>query len=75
MTAEEVCAFGSVGSRLLAACAENGLALKNAKTLDLGEGIVPQGSVPELMKRQGLDAQSIALTAKAFFEKQGENTL
>ena len=75
LTAEEVCAFGSVGSRLLAACAENGLALKNAKTLDLGEGIVPQGSVPELMKRQGLDAQSIALTAKAFFEKQGENTL
>ncbi|MBP8640961.1 MAG: 1-deoxy-D-xylulose-5-phosphate synthase [Oscillospiraceae bacterium] len=75
LTAEDVCAFGSVGSRLLAACAENGLALKNVKTLNLGEGIVPQGSVPELMKRQGLDAQSMASTVKAFFDNQGENAL
>jgi len=67
LTAEDVCAFGSVGSRLLSACAQEGLALKGAATLDLGDGIVPQGSVEELLKLKGLDAQSIAETAKGFF--------
>ncbi len=67
LSAEDVCAFGSVGSRLLAASAEEGLALNNAKTLDLGNGIVQHGSVNELLKLAGLDAQSIAETAKGFF--------
>lgn len=80
LTVEDVCTFGSVGTRLLAACALEGLALKCAKTLDLGEGIVPHGSVTELMKQKGLDAESIAKTAKGFFESKadeisGENTL
>ena len=80
LTAEDVCAFGSVGSRLLAACAASGLALKGEKTLDLGDGIVPQGSVNELLKQKGLDAESIASSAKAFFESSsdelsGENNL
>jgi len=80
LTAEDVCAFGSVGSRLLATCAVDGLSLKNAKTLDLGDGIVPHGSVDELMKQKGLDAESIAKTAKGFFERPtdeitGESTL
>ncbi len=67
LTAEDVCSFGSVGSRLLAACTAEGLALKGAKTLDLGDGIVPQGSVDELLKLTGLDAENIAETAKCFF--------
>lgn len=67
LTAEDVCAFGSVGSRLLAAAAEEGLALKSAKTLDLGNGIVQHGSVSELLKLSGLDAESIAEAAKGFF--------
>ena len=78
VTAEDVCAFGSVGSRLLAACAEKGLALKGAVTLDLGDGIVPHGSVQELIKQKGLDPQSIANAAKSLFEnptdvKSGES--
>jgi len=80
LTVEDVCAFGSVGSRLLAACAIAGLALKSAKTLDLGEGIVPHGSVSELLRHKGLDAENIAKTAQSFFEKptneaDGENAL
>jgi len=67
LSAEDVCAFGSVGSRLLAAIAQEGLALNNAKTLDLGNGIVQHGSVDELLKLAGLDAQSIAEVAKGFF--------
>ncbi|NCB74121.1 MAG: 1-deoxy-D-xylulose-5-phosphate synthase [Clostridia bacterium] len=72
VTAEDVCAFGSVGSRLLAACAENGIALRNAKTLDLGNGIVAHGSVEELLKQKGLDAESIANVAKSFFKNPAD---
>ncbi|NCC68334.1 MAG: 1-deoxy-D-xylulose-5-phosphate synthase, partial [Clostridia bacterium] len=68
LTVEDVCAFGSVGSRLLAACAEEGLALKCSETLNLGDGIVAHGSVDELLKRTGLDAESVARTAISFFE-------
>lgn len=67
LTAEDVCAFGSVGSRLLSAVAEEGLALVSVRTLDLGNGIVQHGSVDELIKLFGLDAKSIAETAKSFF--------
>lgn len=67
LTAEDVCSFGSVGSRLLAACTEAELVLKNAKTLNLGSGVVPHGSVDELLKCAGLDAQSIAAVALRFF--------
>ncbi len=70
LTAEEVCAHGSIGSRLLAACAEEGLKLKNSATLDLGIGILTHGSINELLKLKGLDAESMAETAKAFFENQ-----
>ena len=72
LTAEDVCAFGNVGSRLLAACAVSGLALKSVKTLDLGDGIVPQGSVNELQKQKGLDAESIANSAKDLFESHSD---
>ena len=72
LTAEDVCAFGSVGSRLLAAVAEEGLTLVGSKALDLGSGIVPHGSVDELLKLSGLDAESIAETAKSFFDNDDE---
>ena len=71
LTAEDVCAFGSVGSRLLAAAAEEGHALLGSRTLDLGNGIVQHGSVNELLKLSGLDAESIAETAKSFFVNYG----
>ncbi|MDR1131299.1 MAG: hypothetical protein LBL15_02650, partial [Oscillospiraceae bacterium] len=67
LIAEEVCAAGSVGSRLLAACSEAGVSLANAKALDLGRGIVAHGGVEELIKLAGLDAESIAAQARAFF--------
>lgn len=59
LTAEDVCKNGSVGSRLFEAVAEKGLAIR-VRALDLGDGIVQQGSVSELEKFYGLDAQSIA---------------
>ena len=73
--AEDVCAFGSVGSRILATCTEEGLSLKNMKTLDLGSGIIQHGCVAELMKLAGLDADSIVEAVKGFFtDADGKET-
>ncbi len=62
LTAEDVCAHGSIGSRILEACASAGISLK-ARTLNLGNGIVPQGGVSELLARYGLDGAGIARAA------------
>ena len=57
---EESCAPGCMGERILALCAEQGVELRAAKLINLGDGIVLQGSVPELLRDYGLDAQGIA---------------
>lgn len=59
LIAEDVCAAGCVGERILAAAEEAGAPAK-AALCNLGEGIVPHGSTDELMKDCGLDAQSLA---------------
>ncbi|MEG1730277.1 MAG: 1-deoxy-D-xylulose-5-phosphate synthase [Oscillospiraceae bacterium] len=64
LTAEDVCAAGSIGQRLLADCAAQGLALAGSKTLNLGNGIVTHGSPEELFKIFGLDAEGIAKAAE-----------
>jgi len=73
LTAEDVCSHGSLGSRLLAACAEAGVALRNSALLDLGCGVVSQGSVEELLKASGLDAESIAASALGMLLTAEEN--
>jgi 1-deoxy-D-xylulose-5-phosphate synthase len=63
LVAEEVCAPGCVGDRLLSAAAQAGVCLKAAKLINLGGGIVPQGTAGELMADCGIDAESIAAAA------------
>ena len=58
LIAEETAAAGSVGEQLLAEAARCGVSVK-AVTCDLGEGIVTQGSVSELLRDCGLDAGSL----------------
>ncbi|MEG0777483.1 MAG: 1-deoxy-D-xylulose-5-phosphate synthase [Oscillospiraceae bacterium] len=70
LIAEDVCANGSIGSKLLAAAARAGIALKGAVTLDLGDGIVQQGEVSELLKLKGLDSASIAASAMKLLENE-----
>ena len=62
LVAEEVCAAGCIGRRILAACEEQQLTLKNAKLLNLGDGIIPHGTVSELRHDYGIDAQAITQT-------------
>lgn len=71
LVSEDVCAAGSVGSRLLAACAREGVLLRAAETLDLGTGIVTHGSVPELMRLKGIDREGIVAAAKRMLDLDG----
>ncbi len=60
---EEVCSAGCVGSRLLTACAVNGIRPESVRLLNLGEGIIPHGSVSELQRDFGIDAVAITRNA------------
>ena len=65
LMAEEVCAAGCVGGRILSVCAERGLMLRDAKLLNLGDGVIPHGTVCELRRDYGIDARAITRTALA----------
>lgn len=64
LMAEEVCAAGCVGARILTAAALNDVNLKGAKLLNLGSGIVCHGKVSELMREKNIDAAGIADAAQ-----------
>lgn len=64
LVAEDVCAAGCVGERLLAEAGLQGVKLSQAKLINLGDGLVTHGSVPELMKLCGLDAASLSAAAQ-----------
>ncbi len=72
LVAEDVCAQGCVGSRLLALCGENGLRFKSAALVNAGDGLVRQGSVEEQERRLGLDAAGLAQTCERL-RKREEN--
>lgn len=57
-TAEDVCDADCIGRQLLAGIAENGLCVK-ASVNNLGDGIVAHGTVDELRRDCGLDADSL----------------
>ncbi len=56
---EECCAMGCIGDRILSHCAMSGVTLDSARLINLGEGIVQQGTVAELERDHGIDAQGI----------------
>ncbi len=57
--AEDVCSSGCVGNMVLAAAEAAGIKLFGAEICNLGDGIVPHGSVSELMKDCALDVDSL----------------
>ncbi len=63
LAAEEVCAAGCIGRRVLEACAENDLRLRAANLLNLGDGIIPHGTVAELRHDYGIDADAVVRCA------------
>lgn len=60
---EEVCSAGCVGSALLASAASAHLPINCCRLVNLGEGIVPHGTVAQLRHDTGLDAEALSNTA------------
>ncbi len=58
--AEESARRGGLGTRVLAGLLRAGIKMKNARGLDLGSGIVEHGSVSQLRRKYGIDAEAIA---------------
>ncbi len=69
LISEDVCEAGCVGSRILEAAAINEIHVRAAKLLNLGEGIVPHGTVAELLHDFGLDADGIVSAAMEMMDK------
>ena len=69
LISEDVCEAGCVGSRILEEAAINAIHVRAAKLLNLGEGIVPHGTVAELLHDFGLDADGIVSAAMEMMDK------
>ncbi len=59
IVAEEACAAGCVGERLLAAAERAGVALRAARLVNLGDGILEHGDPAILRRDMGLDSGSL----------------
>ena len=64
LVVEDSVAMNCVGSRVISALACEGVFPKSVYLKNLGRGFVPHGSVSELQKLCGLDAQSICVKAE-----------
>ena len=69
LISEDACEAGCVGSRILEDAAINEIHVRAAKLLNLGEGIVPHGTVAELLHDFGLDADGIVSAAMEMMDK------
>ena len=70
VAAEEVCAAGCVGERILARSAQEGKLLR-AMLLNLGSGIVGQGTAAELRAACGIDHAAIVSAVKGLVRHEG----
>ena len=64
LVAEDTAEAGCVGTRILAELEKRGLSLRAGALSNLGSGIVPHGSVPDLLHMLKLDAAGLAETGK-----------
>lgn len=69
LVAEETAASGGMGDRLLSALCRAGVKIDGVRLLNLGDGIVEHGSVRELWKKCGIDAEGIAVAAEELYEE------
>ena len=63
LIAEEVCSSACIGSSILEAAEKEGVLIRDAILLNLGDGIVPHGDSAELRANYSLDGASIANVA------------
>lgn len=70
LVAEECAEMGSIGERISAHLAEKGLAVKKVRLCNTGRGYVPQGTVEQLRKLCGLDADSLYQAAMEVIQSE-----
>ena len=70
--AEDVCAPSCLGEKILARAEQQGINIKGSRLLNLGEGILPQGSVKELMQASGLDEAGLVRSALRLLGEEKE---
>ena len=63
LVAEECAAMGSIGERLCARLAQEGVPLRAVRLCSTGEGYIPQGTTAELRRLCGLDRASLERAA------------
>lgn len=64
LAAEEVCAVGCLGRRMLAQAGQTGVCLRAARAVNLKEGLIAHGDRAHLLRDYGLDGESLAATAE-----------
>ncbi len=72
LVAEEACAAGCVGEKLLAAAEQAGVCLKQARLVNLGDGILEHGAPLDLLRKTGLDNGSLAKTVMEMLHGKNE---
>ena len=65
LVAEDTAEAGCVGTRILAELERRGVVLKASALHNLGSGVVPHGSVPDLLRLFKLDASGLAAEGEA----------
>ena len=74
LAVEDVCAANCIGEQVLSAAGQAGMALKAARLLNLGNGIIPHGAPNVLKTAYGLDARAIVAAAQAMRSGEKEGT-
>ncbi|MDR0951901.1 MAG: 1-deoxy-D-xylulose-5-phosphate synthase [Oscillospiraceae bacterium] len=69
---EDACETSGIGEAVLAECVRRGISLRAVSTLNLGNGVVRQGTVEQLKALYGLDAYSLTAQALKLLERAGE---
>ena len=64
LVAEDTAEAGCVGTRILATLAQRGVCLNASALQNLGSGVVPHGSVADLWRQLGIDADGLAAAGK-----------
>lgn len=69
MIAEDVCASGCIGDRILAEAEKHGIRVKSSCLMNLGTGLVSHGSVSQLIRFAGMDPDSLVEKAVHMVEE------
>lgn len=72
IVAEDCCANGCLGTKVLSDIIEAGVGIENSRLLNLGNGVVPHGETRELWREFGIDSAAIIRAAREMVKPEYE---